>query len=436
VVEGLSNHMIVITVVRLTGLGLSFALSVILARLLGPAGFGGYTYLLSWVTVFGMIGSVGLDNLLVREVSFCTARSDWRKLRGLLTWSVAITGLGALLMASIALYNPEVWLVPAGNDRNLFPITLAMIVGYPFFMIQLAILRGLGRIKESQCIENILPPLIMLSLVITYAAISRLTLSQALLANLIAICVTVVIVFWRTLRAIPKVVLAVLPSFEYSRWMTSAGHLVLLSGLNVVSMKIDCLLLGFLSGNEQLGLYAAVVRGANLISLPFSLVVITIAPIVARFHAEGRLQDITKQVVPQLRYALLTGLCIALSINIGSHWFLGFFGKGFEEGGTALAILSVGQLFNVAAGPVACLLMMTHHERTAVIGIILGTTVTCLSGLMLIAPFGSNGAAVASSLGLIAWNLFMIWSVWKSLGISPLVFGGTNNTRVIQSNQI
>lgn len=419
--KSLTNHVTVVTAVRLAGLGLSLTLSVILGRWLGPTGFGGYTYLLSWISVFGMIGTLGLDRLLIREVSLYTARSDWRKFRGLLTWSATIVVFGASLMAAITQYNPEGLFVPPASERDLLPIIVLLVLVYPFFLVQLASLRGLGRVSESNCIESVLIPAIMLSVVIAYAANSHLTLYQTLTAHLIALGAATGIVFWSNLRAIPKDVLGVLPSFEHTRWLTSAGSMLILSGLNVVSSKIDCLLLGSLSGNEELGLYAAAIRGANLISFPFNMVVITIAPMVARFHAEGRLRDFKIQIIPQLRFALLAGIFIALVINFGSHWFFGLFGKDFEGGTTTLAILSVGQLFNIAAGPVACLLTMTHHERAAVAGIVVGTTVTGLSGLMLIAPYGSEGAAVASSLGLITWNLFMAYSVRRSLGI-PISF--------------
>jgi O-antigen/teichoic acid export membrane protein len=395
--------------------------------MLGVSGFGGYTYIISWISVLGMIGTLGLESLLVRHVSFYVTRLQWRELRGLLIWSIVAAGIGASSIALITLCNPAGLIVSAGNAPDLLPIAASIVFACPFFLLLQAVLRGLGKTRESQFIDYILLPAVMLCVVTAYAKNSLLTLSQALLAYLIAISVAAAFVLWENLRAFPKAALGATPGFENSRWLTSAGHLLVLGCLNVVSSKIDCILLGFLSGNEELGLYSAAVRGANLIALPLNMVVITIAPLVARFHTEGRLQDLIKQIHPQLRLAFLAGLSIAVGINFENHLFFGLFGNGFEGGSTALVILSIGQLLNVFAGPVACLLTMTGHERVAVMGIGLGTAVTCLSGLMLIAPFGSCGAAIASSLGLIAWNCFLVFSVRRTLGIWPIAFWRTEH---------
>jgi O-antigen/teichoic acid export membrane protein len=421
-----------VTAIRLSGLALSFALSVTLGRLLEPSGFGRYTYLLTWIYVFGMIGASGLDRLLVRETSFYVSSSSWRELRGLLTLSSAVTFVGAFVVASIVVFVPAHLFFWGNDERIMLLVTIGLVLAYPFYLVQLAALSGFGRIGESQFIQNVLPPVIMLSVILAYASSSQLTLPDILFLHLIAIIAAIGILFLRNLRALPQAVLSVSPVFENSRWLASAGRMLLLGGLSLAGQKIDFLLLGFLSNSEELGLYAVAVRGASLISLPLSMVVITIAPVIARMHAEGSIKHAKSQIINQLRFALLAGAVIALGLNICSNWFLGFFGKGFGGASTALAILSVGQLINVAAGPVACMLTMTRQERSAVIGIGIGTLITGLSGLLLIAPFGSNGAATASSLGIITWNLFLVWSVHRTLGIGPLLIGTTGKMSVSQ----
>jgi len=394
---------------------------------LGVSGFGGYSYIISWISVLGMIGTLGLESLLVRHISFYATRFQWSELRGLLTWAIVITGLGASLIALITFCNPGGLIVPEGNTQQLLSIVVAVVFVYSLFLVLQASFRGLGKTQESQFIDYILIPAIMLCVIMANAKTSRLTLSQVLFTYLIAISLSAAFVLFGILRAYPNAARNVVPRFENSRWLTSAGHLLVLSCLNVVSSKIDCILLGFLSGNAELGLYSAAVRGASLVAFPLNMVIITISPLVARFHTEGRLQDLIKQIKPQLRLVFLAGLCIALGINFGNHLFFGLFGNGFEGGSAALIILCIGQLLNVLAGPVACLLTMTGHERVAVTGVGLGTVVTCLSGMILIAPFGSRGAAIASSLGLIAWNCFLVFSVQKTLGIWPIAFGRTKH---------
>ncbi len=416
--------------IHFIGLGLSLIVSIALARLLGPTDFGNYVYILSWVAVLGVFGSLGLDRLLVREISYYSFKSDWRALRGIVTWSNTIVVCSASLLAIITILDPHYFYSRINVEETVCYLMCTLVLIYPVFSVQLAALRGLGYVRNSLTLEGIVRPMIMLAMITVYIVASRITLVNALVFHLIATGVITLIAFIETLNLLPRSIFHVKSSFEYSRWFISSGLLLALGCLSVINSNIDSLLLGILSGPKELAVYTAATKGANLVSLPFNILVTTISPLVATFNADGKIADIRRIISTHVRITLIAAIFISSLLCIFSQWFLGLWGKHFTHGSASLVILCTGQLFNVAAGPVACLLIMTQHERAAIQGILLGTLVTCFSGLILIAPLGSNGAAVASSLGLVTWNLFMALSVHRSLGISPFAFLFTDNTDV------
>ena len=71
--------------------------------------------------------------------------------------------------------------------------------------------------------------------------------------------------------------------------------------------------------------------------------------------------------------------------------------------------LAVGQIVSAAFGPNAALLNMTHHERRVMramaVSLILSLAIIPLG----LAAWGIVGAAVASVVSLLCWNL-MLWS--------------------------
>jgi len=402
-------------------MGLSFILSILLGRLLGAKGFGAYTLILSWASVLSMASVFGLDRLLVREVAAYTAKAAWGQLRGLLQWSSRLMLAGTLVMATLLLYNRGA-LFSQSASPEMFPIVILIVLLSPFVYALQALLSGFGRIAESQIMESILPPLAMLVMISLVIMISQLTLFRVITFNLTTIGIVLIFGFWRVSRVLPQEINQAQPSPEQRRWLVSASHLFLLGGLNVVSQKMDILMLGAMSGQKELGIYAAALRGSNLISLPLNMIVVALAPTIARLYAEGKLAVLQGEIIRLVRSVFLMGLVIAIIMNIGSHWFLGLYGSEFTAGTTAFAILSVGQLVNVAAGPVACLLTMTRFEGVALAGISLGALITLILGATLIGPWGAKGAAVASTSGVITWNLFLAWSVRRRLGISPMAF--------------
>jgi O-antigen/teichoic acid export membrane protein len=84
------------------------------------------------------------------------------------------------------------------------------------------------------------------------------------------------------------------------------------------------------------------------------------------------------------------------------------------------------------AGSVGYIMMMTGHERQAAFVILGATAGNILLNLMLIPPFGMEGAAVASAVTLIAWNVAMALFLWRKLRIVPSVLGSLRGTPAAQ----
>src|SRR5690349_4234723 len=63
---------------------LGFSVGIVLARTLGVASYGRYSYAMSWATFLAAPAVLGLDKLVVRQVAADRTRGDWRHFRGLL----------------------------------------------------------------------------------------------------------------------------------------------------------------------------------------------------------------------------------------------------------------------------------------------------------------------------------------------------------------
>ena len=117
---------------------------------------------------------------------------------------------------------------------------------------------------------------------------------------------------------------------------------------------------------------------------------------------------------------MLGGVPVAAGLILFGRRFLLLFGPQYTSGQTALVLLSLGQLVNIVAGPVAGLLTMTGHERDVVMGVGLGTGANLALSLILIPLWGINGAACAAAASLILWNVFLVRRVRRRLALSPI----------------
>ncbi len=87
---------------KLTSAGLLFGLTVLLARVLGPAGYGVYAYVFALVSLMAVPAELGLPHLVVRETARAHVHEQWGLMRGLWRWAALASGVLAVAIAVVA----------------------------------------------------------------------------------------------------------------------------------------------------------------------------------------------------------------------------------------------------------------------------------------------------------------------------------------------
>jgi O-antigen/teichoic acid export membrane protein len=119
--------------------------------------------------------------------------------------------------------------------------------------------------------------------------------------------------------------------------------------------------------------------------------------------------------------AVAVGILVALG-----DWLLGMFGSGFEAGYVPLVILGAGVLARVAAGPVEDILNMTGYGGVSAWTYIGAVAANVIVALILIGPFGLNGAAFAAAAALVLKSLAMSIAVRRRLGIHTSIISAVS----------
>jgi O-antigen/teichoic acid export membrane protein len=118
----------------------------------------------------------------------------------------------------------------------------------------------------------------------------------------------------------------------------------------------------------------------------------------------------------------LGALPIAAILLLAPDFVLGLFGQGFEGARASLFILTAASLLDIASGVALVALMMTHHQRAAIVAKGIGLTVNLVLCLTLIPALGASGAAIALAADTIATNALAVVLAWKVLGLNTTAF--------------
>ena len=408
--------------------GLTFIISVILARLLSVEGFGTYTYVIAWVNLLRFPATLGLDKVVTREVAIYKTQSNWELMRGLLGWTNKAVLPASIVIALVAMGIN--WFV-IGSDSLMawaFCIALLTLPLNALRKLRLSAMKGLHKVVQGLAPEFLISPILIVILTgFTYLYLGEnLNVLWVLGIRVVVSTITFAIGAIWLRQMLPQGLSHAIPKYKTSEWLRSALPLILFEGMHLVNSRLDIFMLGAIKGVEAVGIYAVINRGVQLIIFILVAVNGVLAPTIASFYAEGKIQKLQKIVTKSSRIVLLIS-CLVSGTLIGcSYWYLLIFGTEFTQGQNALVILSIGQLFNASTGSVGFLLTMTGHEKYMAFSVAISAIINILLNTWLIPQWGINGAAISTAITMILVNLLnVIWTKNK-IGINPTAFGKIN----------
>lgn len=409
------------------------AVSVLLARSLGTAGYGVYAYAFALVELLGLPGQLGIQTLIVREVARFRQRELWGQLRGVLRFGVAsIVTTSAVIMLGVGLFT---WLSIEGALNTEQTTLLWAVVLLPVVSLMRlygAGLRGLKSIVKGLVPENIIHPggfLLLCAVALLVLPASWLTADRAMLLHVAAALVTLLLAGTMLLGGLPAQAREAKPEYDLHSWIAAALPLTLITGMQIINSRADMVMLRWFGSPDDVGVYRVVVDSSVLVLFGLKAINMAVAPhFAALWTAEDRcrLQRLVT-VAARVSFGFACPLGLLL-LFFGEPILTIVFGRGFASGSVALAIMVVGQVINAAFGSIVLLLNMTGNERMVARGIAVAVLTNVGLNLVLIPIWGIEGAATTTVVTVATWNSSLWWAARRRLGIDSLAFRRLSRT--------
>jgi len=224
-------------------------------------------------------------------------------------------------------------------------------------------------------------------------------------------------------RALPRDIQNVQPTYRIKSWTGSILPFLFITGTFFINNRTDILMLGALQGPAVVGVYTVASRGADLVTFILIAVNQSIGPMMSSLHTKGDRQGLQRLVTKSARVVTLISLPTGLILILFGKWFLAIFGPEFVAGYLALVLLCCGQILNGFVGSVGQLLNMTGHERDTALAVGVSAVSNVILNALFIPRFGAVGAAAATASSFVIWNVWLVISVYKRLGIYATAVG-------------
>jgi len=406
---------------------LSILSGVVLARILGPSGYGSYAYVLSIVSLLSLLAAMGFPQLLVREVSAYHEKKRWDLMKGIIIRSHQVT-----LVASIVIVFSTAVLVYTGIFRlrifesEVLLLALFLIPVRVITKVKTEIIRGYKYIVLSQLPSLVLDPLLFLLFVafIYFLKGKDIVVIGAIEARVLSALVVLLIVTYLSHVRRPLFLKNISPVFRTRLWGKVALRMLFIGSLLLVMNQTDILMLGIFKNARDVGLYRVAQRCAQLIGFGLVAVNTTIAPTVSSLFAAGESERLQRLMIKSARSTVFYAMPLALLLILYGKPVISIaFGHDFVFAGSALILLVTGQFFSAIMGSVGIFLTMTGHEKDTAKGMVLAALLNVLLNGLFIPSWGILGAALATSSTLVLWNIFLGYMVHKRLDIYPSAVG-------------
>lgn len=409
---------------RLCGSALGFLSGVLVARALGASGLGIFAFANTIVGTLAVISSLGIIQILVREIAIHDSRANWRQIRGWLVLALKIGAVASFSFGSIAAIAAVIFL--DDSAQSIFKETLLIaLVGLPILVLaqfRQAAMRGLKFVALSMVPDQIVRPLIFVCILgVSYLVIGhRLSAPDLVIFSLIAAIIALVIGAGLLYRVLPTEVKNPPGEPPSASWPRMAAPIYMIAVMQIINQQADMLMLGFLSEPGELGIYS-VARGlAEFIVYMLGAVALIMAPNIAQLFANREFSQLQYLIRKVAQLSLAAALPLVLLFLLAGSWILSLYGDDFVGAKQVLLILSAGQLVNVFCGPTGQIAVHTGNEKAASYIVGVAAMANIALNALLIPPYGATGAAIATTITVSLWNIGLSVYIRYKTGLSSL----------------
>ncbi len=423
------------TVIGYAGVALGFVSAVLLfPRLLTTEEVGLTNILRSAGVLLAQMSALGGTNVVLRFFPFF--RTDDGRFNGIFTLTFLISLIGVMLFSGLfILFRPAVVDYYSGESALFVKYCLFVIpisVGMVFQNLFAAWLRSMMKVVAAAVyIEIVLKICCMGALLLYAAGVVSFDLFIWLFCCGYGIPALGLLVhcWWRGMlswdwRITPEMRTYIRPAVNYGLFCLFAGF-----GTTLVS-SIDSLMLGSGVGLASVAVYGIVIYFISALQMPYRSMITAASPLVAQYWRHNKLRDMAALYSRFSTNITAVSLLLFVVVWANVDFVYSLMPAEYAAGKWALVIMFAGKFVDMAAGLNSTILSTSRHYRwdlwLAVMLIILAITTNSI----FIPLWGIEGAALATTISVVAVNIARVWIVLKYYKMQPFTKEGVYATLI------
>ena len=399
--------------------------TILLARVLGPSNYGLFSLGLSVVEILAIIGAFGLTSAVTRFIPAHLANNRDDKVKYIIRFSLKFSLVLSVILATILFLSSEPISAHIFKDESLSIVLKILTIALPIYTINRilpSIFRGLGNAKYRVITQDIMLVAIKIAAFIVFIYLGYL-LNGALAAFIIGTVLTLMI----SLYVVHKKLFPFL-GFDLNtkdtpvrrELLSFSWPLVIGNFSYIFYTHTDRLFLGFFKTSKDIGVYMAGSQIAHLLTFVLPSLAFIFLPIMSELYSKNKMHDFAHLYKSITRWVFLITLPLFLFLVFFSkEIILLLFGLQYWSSVNILRILALAFFISASVGLAWDTLLAMGKSKALMMTQSVGAMTNVVLNVLLIPPFGIEGAAIGTASGIIIVNFMQLYIIYHSKIMLP-----------------
>jgi len=411
--------------IKIFGMAFGYLAMLFITNVYGVSEWGLYSLCITVLSIAVLLPKFGFDNSIVRIIAELKLYGSKNEIRSVLQKSVFISIIIASLVIVIMNLFSEFIVYKLLNKPELLPYI--SILG--FAVIPLALITILSAyfqaLKKTVLFILYQTALINMFFLILLLCNYFFKIELAVFeVYVIAVTLTLISAILFYLSVSKKKLTAVEKghkTYNLKGIINLSTPMLLSSSFALFMGWSDIIMLSIYKTTADIGIYDSALRLATISGISLIAINAVVTPKFVEFYAKKDLLGLKNVVQESTRLIFFTATPILLVLVVFSKDILSWFGDEFAIGYMALIYLCISRFINAVSGSVGYIMQMTDNQRTYQNVIIIAFVINVVLNIILIPKYSYTGAALASSIAMIFWNLTLVVIIKKRLGFWTII---------------
>ncbi|WP_370477429.1 flippase [Tamlana flava] len=410
-------------VIKLMGMLFGYLSMLFITKYFGAEEWGVYSLCITVLSVAIIFPKFGFDTSLVRIIAELNVKNKQDQISGVLLRSTLISiALSLLVIVAITLFADVVVSKVIKQPEMLYYFKIISIAIIPMALLTIysSLFQALKKTAFFMLFQATLINVVFFILLIFYY---NFEIDFSGTFNLYVIAVFIVLISLILFLVITikklntdKITKREKPSFGYLKIFKISFPMMMSSSFALLIGWVDIFMLSYYKTTTDIGIYNTTLKLAALSTITLMAVNAIATPKFGEFYISKNIAGLKETVKNSTKMIFLTSTPILLALIVFARPILGFFGEEFKVGYLSLIYLCISRFINAISGSVGYLMQMTDQQNQFQNVLIVAFVINLILNYLLIPKYSYEGAAIASGLSMIFWNLALVIIIKRKLG--------------------